>query len=441
MSLSIFKRLKRTEIVRVFSLNALATLIRMLCGMVSIKVVAVIIGPSGVALLGQLKNLESILLGVANGGINNGITKYIAEYKDDDQQVKKYISNAFRITLYASLIIAILLIVGCEVLSEIVLLSEEYYYVFIVFGFTILLYTLNMLLVSILNGFKQFKKYVIVNISGTIFGLIYSIILVFFWGLPGAMINTVTYQSVVLFLTLWLCRKLPWFNIQYFKESLDKKIVKRYLGYSLMTITSLALVPVVRMILRGYVITEISSNDAGIWEGMNSISSISISVITTAFSIYYLPRLSEIKENNALHNEIIKCFKVMLPIMIVISLTIYLLRHFILWLLFTPAFYDMEKLFIWQLGGDFFKICSWLLAYIMVAKAQTLRYIATEVFFNISYLIISFLFLKYNGIVGLTQGYLVNYIIYMLIMILIFRNVINNKRNGNTKIYTITKNN
>ena len=424
------RRLMGVDIIKVFSLNAISTLVRMLAGMISVKVIAVIIGPVGIALLGQLNNFNSILLGLANGGINSGITKYVAEYKDDVQTVKLYTSNALRIILSCTGIVALVLIFGCRWLSKLVLLSDEYYYVFIVFGFTIVLYTLNGLLLSILNGYKQFRKYVIVNICGTILGLIYSVTLVSFFGLQGALINAVTFQSVVFFITLWMCRKELWCSMFFFEENVDPAVVKKYLGYSLMTLTTLMLLPVSQMLLRGYVISEISASEAGIWEGMNQISSMYLNVITTSFIIYYLPRLSEITNNCELRKEIFRCYKVFVPILLVICVSIFLLRHFILWLLFSPEFYPMENLFPWQLIGDFFKISSWMLAYIMVAKARTKSYIATEVFFTFAYIVLCFVFLRYNGIVGLVQGYLCVYILYLISMIYLFKNIIFQSDNG-----------
>lgn len=421
---SLLHRIMGIDIIKVFSLNALSTFVRMLAGMVSVKVVAVIIGPAGIALLGQLNNFSSILLGMANGGINSGITKYVAEYKDDDSNVKAYISNALRITLVCSFVVSLILIFFCRWLSQLILLSEEYYYVFIVFGITIFLFTLNGLITSILNGYKEFKLYVRVSIFGTIAGLLYSVLLVFLWGLPGAMINAVTFQSIMLFVTLWMCRKLPWMKREYFAQKLDKPIVKKYLGYSLMTLTTLALLPTCQMLLRGYVMSELSPTDAGIWEGMNRISSMYLSVITSAFSIYYLPRLSEILNPEELRSEIIRCYKVILPILLGISVLIFLLKHIVLWVLFTPDFYPMENMFGWQLAGDMFKMCSWLLSYLMVAKAMTGKFIITEIIFNLSYLALAFLFMKLNGIVGLIQGYLINYILYFIVMIFMFRNVL-----------------
>ena len=424
----LLQRLMGIDIIKVFSLNAMATLVRMCAGMISVKVVAVIIGPAGIALLGQLNNFNTILLGTANGGIGSGVTKYVAEYKENDSYIKKLLSNAFRITVTCTFIISLVMVLGCVYLSRWILMSEEYYYVFIVFGFTIVLYTLNGLLINILNGYKHFKKYVMVNILGTVLGLLYSIALVTTFGLSGALINAVTFQSVVFFITLYMCRKEHWFKWEYFSEKFDKCITRKYLGFSTMTITALALIPVSQMLLRGYVISEISASEAGIWEGMNRISSMYLSVITTAFTVYYLPRLSEIQDNRELHNEIFRCYKFIIPMLFSIGSIIYFMRYYILWFLFTPAFYAMEELFIWQLIGDFFKISSWLLAYIMVAKAQTKRFITNEIIFGLSYLFLCYLFMRWHGIIGLVQGYLCNYIIYFIVMLFLFRDTIIIKR-------------
>ena len=318
-----FYRYIKTDIVKVFTLNAVSTLVHMCTGLISIKVVANIIGPSGIAILGQLNNLNVMLQGLAAGGIRSGVTKFIAENKEDKEKVRKYIGNAFRVSLMFTFIISLICILGNDILSEKVMLSPDYGYVFIVLGFTIFLFTLNSLLISILNGFKEFRKYVIVNISSSIVSLIFSVTLCLLWGLKGAMINAVTFQSVVLVVTIFQCRKCHWFSRFYFFVPRDNAIIKQYAQYTLMTLTSLCIVPVVQMFLRGYVISEISAIEAGWWEGMNRISSVYLSVITTSLSVYILPRLSEIVDKWELKQEIIKCYKFIMPLLLVCILCMY----------------------------------------------------------------------------------------------------------------------
>lgn len=421
------KRVVKADIVKVFSLTSISTLVKMCTGLVSVKVVASIIGPAGVALVGQLNNFSTIALSLATGGINSGVTKYVAEYKEDNSVVKQYIATAFKIIVGCSLLVGLLLLLGCRIISKIVMLTPEYWYVFAIFGFTIIFYGLNNLIVSIVNGYKQFNKYVKVNIVSSIFGVAFTVVLVLIWGLPGALISTVTFQSLMIGVSITMLHKLEWLRKDYFIGQLKKAIVSKYFRYSLMTLTTAMTVPITQMLLRGYVMAEISEVEAGWWEGMNRISNMYLMIITTSFSVYYLPRLSEIHDNLKLRHEIFNSYKVIIPMLLAGFTLVYLLRFFIIRILFTPEFIPMSKLFIWQMVGDFFKICSWLLAYIMVAKAMTKLFVSTEIFFSLLYLGLGYLFVHINGIVGLCQGYLINYILYMITMIIVFRKLINYK--------------
>jgi len=419
----------KADIVRVFSLTSVATLVKMLTGLVSVKVVASIIGPAGVALVGQLNNFASIVMQFASGGINSGITKYVAEYREDDSKISQYLSTALRITGICSLICSLLLIVLHRYISELIMLSPDYGYVFVIFGLTVFMYALNNLLTSVINGYKEFKKFVNINIANSIFGVIFTVTLVWFWHLEGALVGAVTYQSLMLIVSVFMVRKLPWFKWEFFREQISRVIAWKYFRFSLMSITTAMTAPVIQMLLRGHVMAEISPVEAGWWEGMNRISNMYLMVITSSFSVYYLPRLSELKDPVEIRHEIFKAYKVIVPMLLAGFVVIYFLRFFIIRLLFTPEFLPMQQLFAWQMAGDFFKICSWLLAYMMVAKAMTRLFVSTEIIFGLTYLGLGYLFVHLNGIVGLTQGYLINYIIYTVAMIIAFRRLILKKCN------------
>jgi PST family polysaccharide transporter len=191
-----------------------------------------------------------------------------------------------------------------------------------------------------------------------------------------------------------------------------------------MTLASAATLPVSQMLLRGYVISEISATEAGWWEAMNRISAMYLMVITSSFGVYYLPRLSELTDRMELRREILKAYKLIIPMLLVGFSIVYLLRVFVIRLLFTPEFLPMENLFLWQMFGDFFKICSWLLAFLMVAKSMTKAYMFTEILFSLSFVGLGFLFMHWNGVVGITQGYMVNYVLYLVAMCFIFRKLI-----------------
>ena len=90
------------------------------------------------------------------------------------------------------------------------MMSNDYGYVFVVFGFTVILYALNSMMLSVINGFKDFKRYVTINIANSLVGLAFTLCFVFTLGLKGAMISAVTYQSVMFFITLYMVKKQPY---------------------------------------------------------------------------------------------------------------------------------------------------------------------------------------------------------------------------------------
>lgn len=422
--LQLFHKVRKADIVKVFSFTAISTLVKMLTGFITIKVVAVIIGPAGIALLGQLNNFSSIIMTVASGGINNGITKYVAENKESPSKVRVFLSTALQITIILSFFIGIILILFARYFSQKILLDTSYAYVFVLFGITLTLYTLNGYLMSVLNGFKEFKNFVKISIITSIVGLFFTVGLVYFWQLKGALISAVTYQSITFFVTLFLTIKSPWFAAKNFNVHFSKVVLKKYLSYSFMTIVSAATIPISQLFIRGYVISHLSATEAGWWEGMNRISGMYLMIITSSFGVYYLPRLSEIKDKHELRKEIFTAYKVIIPALIICFLGIYVFRDLIIRILFTSDFYPMRNLFAWQLIGDLFKISTWLIGVTFIAKALTKLYVFNEIFFSLLFVALSVLLIKHFGVVGVTQAYMLNYITGLIFMVIVFKKVI-----------------
>ncbi len=411
----------RSDMVRVSSLTAVSTLVKMLTGFVSIKVLATIIGPAGIALIGQLGNFTTMALNFASGGINTGVTRGIAANRENTSSLYDHISTALRITVLFSLLSGFLIILLSSFLSRRILGSDEFRTVFLIFGCTLTLYSLNNLLLAILNGFKEFRKYVVVNIVTSITGMAFSIILVLIWNVKGALISYVTYQSVILIVTIFMVRKSDWFQPRFFKNGLNAGITRELLGFSAMTFVSAIVLPVAQLIVRSYLTGHLSLESAGIWEGMNRISAIYLMVVTMSLSVYYLPKLAETKSDKELRAEIFRVMKFFIPVMAIAVIIIFLLRDVIILLLFTADFSEMRGLFGYQLTGDLFKMATWIIAYQIWAKGMTGLFITTEIIFNTTLVLISIALIRQFSLAGATMAYLVNYILSFFTMVIIFR--------------------
>lgn len=405
-------------------LTAISTAIKIVTGFIVNKIVAVYIGPAGIALVGQFQNFITIIMTFANGAVNNGITKYTAEYYDDKENKAKILSTALLISVVCSLIVSVFLIFGHSQLSEYLLKTTKYSSIFFIFGITLVVYSLNNFCMSILNGYKEIRKFVAINIVSSFVGLIFTGSLVIYLGLYGALLSCVTAQTVVFVVTLLFVINSEWFEWRNFIQGYDKESLIKLSKYSLMAITSVLTVPVAQILIRNHIADTISIDAAGYWQGVWKISDVYLMIITTSLSVYYLPRLSELKNRQDLRKEIFSGYKILLPIVAVIALFIYLLKVPIIHILFTDKFLPMTELFKYQLIGDFIKIASWILSFLMVAKAMTRWFIISEIIFNITFVLLSIFFVDRFGLIGVTQAFALNYFLCLIFLIWLFRSLL-----------------
>jgi len=405
------------NLVKTSILSFIATAVKMVAGMMINKALAVYIGPSGLALVGQFQNFSQLVMTAAQGAINGGVTKYAAEYGKEGERIPILFSTAAKISLYSSIVVGAGIVLFSNYASLHFLKSEDYSYIFMIFGFTVVLFVINNLLLSILNGLKEVKTWVMINIIQSVYSLIFTTLLIVFLGLNGALIALVTNQSVTLLIVLWMLRKHQVIKLENFKGAFDSSEGKKLGAFALMAITTAVTVPVSHLIVRNYIGENLSWDKAGYWQAIWYISTMYLMVATTTLSIYYLPRLSEIIDKAELRKELLHGYKIIMPTVIVMSGTIFLLRDFIIWLLFTENFAPMRDLFLWQLVGDVVKLAAWLIAYLMIAKAMTKTFIITEIVFSLSFVLLSICFVEQYGLVGMSYSFAVNYTLYFFVMV------------------------
>jgi polysaccharide transporter, PST family len=411
-------------LIKTSLLTAISTVVKILAGFLINKIIAVYSGPSGLAVVGQLQNFITMSTTLSNGAIAQGVVKYTAEYKSTKEK-QKIFSSSLIISLVSSFFVSLALISLSQYWSELILKDIKYESVFVVFGITIVLFSLNTILMSILNGQKEIKKYVIVNVVSSFFALVFISFLIIQLDLIGALYALVINQSIVFFVTLAFVIKSKWFKLKHFKHGIDKDSFFKLGKFSLMAVTTVLTVPVSHLIVRNYMGESLGWDAAGYWQGIWYISGAYLMVITTSLSVYYLPRLSEIKDKSELKKEVLAGYKLIMPIAIFLALSVYLLKEYIILIAFSESFMPMIDLFLWQLVGDVIKIASWLLGYITLAKAMTKTYISLEIFGSLSFIGLSIYFIDLYGLVGVTYAFSLNYAIYMFVLFFIYKRYVN----------------
>lgn len=407
-------------------LNGIAVLVKTATMFILNKILAVYVGPSGYAAIGQFQNFIQMVTSFAGGSINTAVVKYTAEYGDNPTEQRKIWQNAGTIILALSLIFSLLIILFQKSLSLYIFHSIEYQSVFIWFGIFLIFFNFNALFLAILNGKKEILKLVIANIAGSVFSLVITGFLAYQYHILGALIALSIYQSIAFFITLILCIKSDWFKFQFLFGDIDKAIATKFGHYALMVLVSAVCVPLSQIAIRTLLTNKFGANYAGYWEAMTRLSGAYLMLVTTTLGVYYLPRLSELKTYHEIKHEVYTGYKFIFPLALVAGLAVYLLRDWIIKLLFTDSFLPMRELFLWQIIGDILKIGSWILAYLMLGRAMIKLFMITEISFALLLIIMTYFGIKLFGFEGSTIAYMINYVFYWLILsIFVFKKLRN----------------
>jgi len=91
--------------------SAINTTVSLIIKLITNKIVAVYLGQSGMFLLGQLKDFISLANVGSNLGSENGIIKYVAEYKENKKMFSHFLGTTFKLHIYSSIVICLLTII------------------------------------------------------------------------------------------------------------------------------------------------------------------------------------------------------------------------------------------------------------------------------------------------------------------------------------------
>jgi len=404
------------NLFRTSVLNGVAVLIKTITMFVLNKILAVYLGPTGYAAIGQFQNFIQMVTTFAGSAINTAVVKYTAEYHEDETKQRAVWKTAGSIVFLFSLLFAILILIFQKQLALYIFQSLKYQTIFIWFAIFLIFFNFNTLFLAILNGKKEILKLVLANIAGSLFALVITGVLAIKLQLYGALIALSIYQSIAFVVTLILCHRADWFEFSSLLGKIDLGITKKFASFILMALVSAICVPLSQMLIRSYLTQEFSLAYAGYWEAMIRLSTVYLLLVTTTLGVYYLPRLSELNAIDEIKKEVYLGYKFIFPLAVVGGICVFILRDWIIKLLFSPSFAPMQDLFLWQMMGDALKIGSWILAYLMLSKAMTKLYICTEIIFTVSLIALTYICTQVFGFEGVSIAHLINYGLYWIVI-------------------------
>ncbi|MUU79652.1 O-antigen translocase [Winogradskyella endarachnes] len=416
-----FNYINKEVLVQSAGLKSANIGLKIVSGIIISKFIALFVGPYGMALIGNLRNFLSVVQSLAISGLYKGFVKQINEVKNDVLQLSKALSTVFYFGFFSSMILAILCYYNAEFINN-MLFSSTYNYTYIIETLAIVLpfYSLNMYVFSIMNGFSKYKYLLIINILGQVLGLLVTLVLIYQENINGALMAIVITPALSLLITLVgiVFRRSLMGSIKISEVSLS--ILQNLSPYMIMALVSAIAIPVVMIIIRNHLITEIGIKGAGYWTAMTRVSDYYLMFINSLMALYILPRFSEINTKTEFKKEVLDFYKSVMPVFIILLFLIYISRSVLVKVLFSEDFQPVENLFGFQILGDIIRVLAMVIIYQFLAKKMFGHFLILEVFLFVIMYFSSIYFIDEFGVEGVVMGHFLSYLLYFAIILLIF---------------------
>lgn len=392
--------------------TAASTLVKIAAGLLVVKLLAVSYGPAGVGQAGNFRQLITVLGVLAGAGIFNGITKYVAEYQQQPDQLRAATGTASAMVLGFSTLLALIFLLAAKPISIGLFGHADYQQVVRIVAFLQMGIAWANLSLAIMKGFRDALGNALALIAGSLIGVVAYYACYRIGGYSGALVGLALVPALVVVPAAALLAWRDHLPMRYLLPQWHSGLARNLGKFTLMALITSVTLSVAWVMMRNLLAAHYSWEEVGLWQGVTSISDAYLQFITATFSVWLLPTLARLKTKTEISAEIVKALRFVIPAVAAASFCVWLLRDFAIWLLFSSQFSGMRDLFAWQLPGDVLKVASYVFGYLVIAKASLRFYILTEISQFMLLTAFSRWLIPLYGATGAAQAYLATYIVY-----------------------------
>ena len=405
------------QIFKATSLFGGVQVFQILIGIIRVKFVAVLLGAKGVGISGLLNSPLELIISITGLGIAFSAVRDVSEAHAGANQTKvaKTIITLRRWSWFTGILGAVITLSFAPLISQWTFGDRSYTWAFVWLSVALLLRAISRGQSALLQGTRRLKEMAKAGVIGSVLGLITSIPLYYWFGIKGIVPAVITTCTTSLILSWHFSRKVPVEKTEMtFRETYEAGIGIAKLGIS-MTIAGFI------ASFSTYVLNAFISNHGGIEQvgfynsGWGVIAQYT-GPIFAAMATDYFPRLSAIHNDNnkikeLVHQQADTALLVLAPLLALLMI----MMPFVVRILYTPEFLPIVMFANLTILGMQFKVLSWSMGYVTLAKGNGKLFLTLEIVSGILYLLVNLLFFYLFGLNGLGISFIINYLTGMLL--------------------------
>lgn len=358
-----------------------ASVINIVIGLVRTKVLALLLGPSGVGIVSLYTGLLSTAAVVVTMGTNTIGIRQIAEAnsKDDQLALFKIRQTMFWGTILMASIGALLVWLLREILAVYVLGNGIYANIVGWLAIGVALSVASASQGALMQGMRRIGDIALLSIYGSLLNTILGLILLWYWGASGLVAFVLISPIINFVLGHWFISRLP--KIASSAIQIDVIAYQWFtmvrLGFPFLGVGVIS--SLVQLWIRVDVGDSLGADSLGHFQAAWTISMQYIGFVLAAMGADYFPRLCGVIDD---HKAATRLVNEQTEIALLLSTPVFIvmigLAPWVIHLLYSSAFMPAVEVLRWQILGDILKVVSWPLGFVILALGAGKTFFYTE---------------------------------------------------------------
>lgn len=347
-----------------------ASVINIVIGLVRTKILALLLGPSGIGLVSLYTGLMQTATALSSMGLGTIGTRQIAEAvaKDDAHALLVARRAMFWGTLLLAGAGALVVWSLQDQLAQYVLGASEQA---TIVGWLSLGVALSVAAASqgaLIQGMRRIGDMARLSVYGAILNTVFGLVLLWLWGASGLVAYVLLAPLFSFLLGHWFVSKLPKVatNDVAFRELAHQWKILLQLGIPFMGAGLVG--ALVQLWIRVEVGSTLGAESLGNFQAAWVISMQYIGFVLAAMGADYYPRLTGVIND---HKAVSRLVNEQTEIALLLSAPLFIamigLTPWVIHLLYSSAFMPAVDVLRWQIMGDVFKVASWPLGFVILA--------------------------------------------------------------------------
>jgi len=409
------------NIIKAISLFGGVKVFQILVGIVKNKVVAVILGPSGMGIVGMITSTTSMISALTGFGLETSAVRDVSQAytSNNEESVNKVITVLRKLILITGILGMIITFIFSSYLSVWAFGNTDYSLSFKIVSVILLFNQLSIGQTVLLQGTFHYKYMAKASFIGSILGLIISVPLYYIYEYQAIVPVIIVTALLNLILTWFFSLKIQFVPIkmsfsQIFFEGKSMLILGG--AIALTGLINTGQVYIFRILISNYG----GMADVGLYTAGITIATSYIGIVLNAMGSDYSPRLASVATEQPLLIQTINRQALLLMIILapLIMVFVVFIKEFVI-LLYSNKFVDISDMIIWMMFGMFFRAISWSISYSFVAVNKPKLFLWNEIIstlYSLAFSILGYLWYRFTG---LGIAFCLTYVLYSFHMYLL----------------------